>query len=29
MLENGILLRYKGDELVEITVLNASKRQKK
>jgi len=27
MLENGILLRYKGEELVGITVLNASKRQ--
>jgi uncharacterized protein YuzE len=26
MLENGILLRYKGEELVGITVLNASKR---
>lgn len=26
MLENGILLRYKDDELVGITVLNASKR---
>lgn len=26
MLESGILLRYKGDELVGITVLNASKR---
>ncbi|NMX21943.1 hypothetical protein C5S30_05835 [ANME-1 cluster archaeon GoMg4] len=26
MLENGILLRYKGDELVGITVLEASKR---
>jgi uncharacterized protein YuzE len=27
MLENGILLRYKGEELVGITVLNASKRK--
>ncbi|HHT9109354.1 MAG TPA: DUF2283 domain-containing protein [Candidatus Wunengus sp. YC63] len=26
MLENGIILRYKGEELVGITVLNASKR---
>lgn len=26
MLENGILLRYKEEELVGITVLNASKR---
>jgi len=26
MLENGILLRYRGEELVGITVLNASKR---
>ena len=26
MLQNGILLRYKGEELVGITVLNASKR---
>jgi len=26
MLENGILLRYKGDELVGLTVLEASKR---
>lgn len=26
MLENGVLLRYKDDELVGITVLNASKR---
>lgn len=26
MLENGILLRYKGEELVGITILNASKR---
>ena len=26
MLENGILLRYKGDELVGITILEASKR---
>jgi len=27
MLENGILFRYKGDELVGITVLDASKRR--
>lgn len=27
MLENGIILRYKGEELVGITVLNASMRQ--
>ncbi|HHT9146606.1 MAG TPA: DUF2283 domain-containing protein [Candidatus Wunengus sp. YC61] len=27
MIENGVLLRYKGDELVGITVLEASKRQ--
>lgn len=26
MLDNGVLLRYKGDELVGITVLDASKR---
>lgn len=26
MLENGVLLRYKEDELVGITVMNASKR---
>jgi uncharacterized protein YuzE len=26
MRENGILLRYKGDELVGLTVLEASKR---
>lgn len=26
MLENGVLLRYKGDELVGITILDASKR---
>lgn len=26
MLDNGVLLRYKGDELVGITVLEASKR---
>lgn len=26
MLENGILLRYKGEDLVGITVLDASKR---
>ena len=26
MLENGVLLRYKGEELVGITVLEASKR---
>lgn len=26
MLENGVLLRYKGDELVGITILEASKR---
>jgi uncharacterized protein YuzE len=26
MLNNGVLLRYKGDELVGITVLDASKR---
>ena len=26
MLKNGVLLRYKGDELVGITVLEASKR---
>ncbi|HUV00187.1 MAG TPA: DUF2283 domain-containing protein [Bacteroidales bacterium] len=26
MLENGVLLRYKGNELVGITVLDASKR---
>ena len=26
MLDNGILLRYKGDDLVGITVLEASKR---
>ena len=26
MLENGILLRYKGEELIGITVLNASRR---
>jgi hypothetical protein len=26
MLENGVLLRYKGDELVGITVLGASSR---
>lgn len=27
MLDNGVLLRYKGDELVGITVLEASKRR--
>jgi len=27
MLKNGILLRYKGDKLVGITVLEASKRR--
>ncbi|MGR3175779.1 MAG: DUF2283 domain-containing protein [Candidatus Scalindua sp.] len=26
MLDNGVLLRYKGEELVGITILNASKR---
>lgn len=26
MLENGVLLRYKGDEIVGITILDASKR---
>ncbi|MEK6767208.1 MAG: DUF2283 domain-containing protein [Planctomycetota bacterium] len=26
MLQNGILLRYKGEELVGITIMNASKR---
>ena len=26
MLENGIILRYRGDELVGITILEASKR---
>ena len=26
MLDNGVLLRYKGDELVGITILDASKR---
>ena len=26
MLDNGVLLRYKGDELVGITILEASKR---
>lgn len=26
MLENGVLLRYKGDELVGITILEVSKR---
>jgi len=26
MLENGVLLRYKGEELVGITILEASKR---
>ena len=28
MLENGVLLRYKGKELVGITILDASKRRK-
>ncbi|OHB35725.1 MAG: hypothetical protein A2Y09_02175 [Planctomycetes bacterium GWA2_39_15] len=28
MVENGVLLRYKGKELVGITILDASKRQK-
>ena len=26
MLENGVLLRYKGDDIVGITILDASKR---
>jgi len=28
MLDNGVLLRYKNDELVGITILEASKRQR-
>lgn len=28
MVENGVLLRYKGKELVGITILDASKRRK-